>query len=158
MRFARSAPEDLVGLAGEVDAGRVGAPAVALGDLHDGEHEAEDEVVAQLALVGGDEAEDHDLRLAVGATPDDDALLDDRLVDLALDLLHHVAERVERHDDLGRHERRAEALHDHQLEAMLPLVLGDAVGEDLGLARPDQLGQPGLDVRPVLLAKASVRM
>ena len=49
--------------------------------------------------------------------------------------VHDVAERGERDDHLGRHEARAEPLDDHELEAVLPLVLGDLVAEDLAPGR-----------------------
>ncbi len=102
-----------------------------LGDLDDRQHQAEDEIIGELALVAGDEAQDDGLGLSVASLLDDDAFLDDRLVDLVLDVLHERAEFLERNDDLGRDERGPEPFDDHQLETVLPLVVGDLLAQDL---------------------------
>jgi hypothetical protein len=46
-------------------------------------------------------------------------------------LLHKGAELLERHDDLGRDDRRSDALQAHRREPLLPLVLG-GIGLELG--------------------------
>ena len=59
--------QHLFGLAGEVEAGGIGPTAVLFGDLDDRQHQAENEVVGELALVAGDEAQDDDLGLPVSS-------------------------------------------------------------------------------------------
>ena len=102
-------------LAAEVQAGRVRRAAVRLGDLDDRERQREREVEVERALVVRDEAEQHDL-VALA----DHALEDERLLDLVVDLAEHGGHLGERHDDLGRDDRRADALEAHRARSAAP--------------------------------------
>ena len=117
-----------VGLAAEVQAGRVRGAAVRLGDLDDRQRQREREVEVERALVVRDEAEQHDL-VALA----DHALEDERLLDLVVDLAEDRGHLGQRNDDLGRNDRRADALEAHRGETLLPLVLG-RLGVEFGAA------------------------
>ena len=89
-----------------------------------------------------DEAQD-DCLGAILAVGDDDAFLDQRLGDGLVDVREHIAQLGQRDDDLGGNDRRAQALDPHQAEALLPLVLGDLIGQHLPLVGSDDRRQAG---------------
>ncbi|VVB86191.1 Uncharacterised protein [uncultured archaeon] len=62
-------------------------------DLHYGENKTEHEIIAEPALVGRDETKYDGFRDAIGAVPDNDAFLNDRLVYLAFYISHHITKR-----------------------------------------------------------------
>ncbi len=87
-----------------------------------------------------DEAEEYD-RITLRMHP----LEDERLVDLAVDLLEYRRELGQRHDHFGRNERRAEALEAHRCEPGLPFVLGH-LGSKVGTTRTlENLGKRPVD-------------
>src|SRR3990170_3271475 len=111
--------------------------------------QSKDEIVAEAALVAGDETEDDGLRSAIPTVLYDDALFDDGLIDLALDLAQGPTQARQWHHDLRWHQRGPQPFDDHQLEAVLPLVLGDARGQHLSLEGMDKMRNPLLDHIPV---------
>src|SRR5512137_769975 len=96
-----------------------------LRDPGDGERERKNEIIAEASLVAGNEAQDDHFGLTVLAIANENALLDQRLADLSLNIRHEIAKGLERDHDFGGHQAWAQALHHHQLEAVLPFVLGD---------------------------------
>ena len=131
--------EHLAGLPGEVQARAVRAPAVRLRNPDHREGERVGEAEAPGSFVARNEAEDDHLGLAPGAPPNHDRFLHERLPDLAFDLVERPRQPIQRDDHLGRHQRRPEPLDRHQLEPVLPLVIGQVLRQPRRAARGQQL-------------------
>ena len=146
--------EDLAGLTGEVKPRGIRPSPVFFRDFHDGQRQGKDEVVPELPLVAGDEAEYDHLGIAPGAFPNDQPLLDDGLADLAFHFGHHIPKRRERNDHLGGHEARAKPFDNHHLETVVPLVVSDLVREELRLTGLEQVREDVVDTLAVFLPKS----
>ncbi|WP_407079655.1 hypothetical protein [Candidatus Hakubella thermalkaliphila] len=110
-----------------------------LGDLHQGQHQPEDQIIAKLALIAENETQDDHFGFAIGSFADNYALLDQGLINLTFDLGHYITQTRQRDDHFGRHQRRAKTPDHHQLEAILPLMLSDTLAEDLGFTQLEKL-------------------
>jgi len=115
-----------VGFAGKVVAGGVGPTAVFLGNLDDGQGQAKGHIVAQGPLVVGDKAEQRHLAVAI-----DHALHDQRLLDGLFDLVQGLAQVLYGHHHLGGQQARPQALDVHQVIALIPLVVGNLLTQQL---------------------------
>ena len=114
--------EDGLSLSCEIETCGIRPSAVFFGYAGNRKREAEDEMIIELALIGGNKTENDDLRFTARFIPDDDHLFDDRLGDLLFYFIERGGERGDRKNELRRYKTRSQSLYFHDPETVVPFV------------------------------------